>query len=228
MSEPVVAPVYCANHPDRETGLRCHRCDKPICYQCAIKTPVGQICPECYKAAQAKYYNGDQHRRAGRRSHRTGSRRRIRRARLPVPRAHRWISFIIAFIAGPGRRRRGGRGDPASAAAAACAGPEGRRNRGLRRRLAGRRLFPDRVSGHVLCSGVRCSSRHSQRARCTRGCCSEACRVDRQAVCGSWPHSRNVCGVAVPELPEVVRRPGPFAHGHVDAVRGARLARLPD
>ena len=58
MSEPVVAPVYCANHPDRETGLRCHRCDKPICYQCAVKTPVGQICPECYRAAQAKYYNG--------------------------------------------------------------------------------------------------------------------------------------------------------------------------
>ena len=55
LNEPI---VYCANHPDRETGLRCHRCDKPICYQCAIKTPVGQICPECYKAAQAKYYNG--------------------------------------------------------------------------------------------------------------------------------------------------------------------------
>jgi hypothetical protein len=58
MSDPVVAPIYCVNHPDRETGLRCHRCDKPICYQCAIKTPVGQICPDCYKSAQAKYYNG--------------------------------------------------------------------------------------------------------------------------------------------------------------------------
>ncbi|MGE5530955.1 MAG: hypothetical protein ACM3VW_02400 [Bacteroidota bacterium] len=58
MSDPVVPPVYCVNHPDRETGLRCHRCDRPICYQCAIKTPVGQICPDCYKAAQAKYYNG--------------------------------------------------------------------------------------------------------------------------------------------------------------------------
>lgn len=58
MTDPVVAPIYCVNHPDRETGLRCHRCDRPICYQCAIKTPVGQICPDCYKAAQAKYYNG--------------------------------------------------------------------------------------------------------------------------------------------------------------------------
>lgn len=58
MSEPTSTALYCKNHPDRETGLRCHRCDQPICYQCAIKTPVGQICPQCYKAAQAKYYNG--------------------------------------------------------------------------------------------------------------------------------------------------------------------------
>ncbi len=59
MSEPVLAPIYCANHPGRETGLRCHRCDKPICYECAIKTPVGQICSDCYKSARAKYYNGE-------------------------------------------------------------------------------------------------------------------------------------------------------------------------
>lgn len=59
MSEPVAAAVYCANHPGRETGLRCHRCDKPICYECAVKTPVGQICRECYKSAQKKYYNGE-------------------------------------------------------------------------------------------------------------------------------------------------------------------------
>ena len=58
MTEPSSTAIYCVNHPDRETGLRCHRCDRPICYQCAIKTPVGQICPDCYKAAQKKYYNG--------------------------------------------------------------------------------------------------------------------------------------------------------------------------
>ena len=58
MSEPAPTPIYCANHPGRETGLRCHRCDKPICYECAIKTPVGQICGDCYKSARAKYYNG--------------------------------------------------------------------------------------------------------------------------------------------------------------------------
>lgn len=59
MTEPSIAPVFCINHPDRETGLRCHRCERPICYQCAIKTPVGQICPDCYKSARAKYYNGN-------------------------------------------------------------------------------------------------------------------------------------------------------------------------
>jgi hypothetical protein len=59
MSEPATTPIYCANHPGRETGLRCHRCDKPICYECAIKTPVGQICRECYRSARAKYYNGE-------------------------------------------------------------------------------------------------------------------------------------------------------------------------
>jgi hypothetical protein len=58
MTQPAPTALYCKNHPDRETGLRCHRCDQPICYQCAIKIPVGQICPECYKSAQAKYYNG--------------------------------------------------------------------------------------------------------------------------------------------------------------------------
>jgi len=29
------------------TGLRCSRCGKPICPQCAVRTPVGLRCPEC-------------------------------------------------------------------------------------------------------------------------------------------------------------------------------------
>jgi uncharacterized membrane protein YeaQ/YmgE (transglycosylase-associated protein family) len=49
--------LYCANHPDRETMLRCNRCDKPICYQCAILTPVGYRCKECVRNQQAVYYN---------------------------------------------------------------------------------------------------------------------------------------------------------------------------
>jgi DNA-directed RNA polymerase subunit RPC12/RpoP len=29
------------------TGLRCSRCGKPICPECAVRTPVGLRCPEC-------------------------------------------------------------------------------------------------------------------------------------------------------------------------------------
>src|SRR5215204_6542840 len=29
------------------TLLRCSRCGKPICPQCAVRTPVGMRCPEC-------------------------------------------------------------------------------------------------------------------------------------------------------------------------------------
>jgi hypothetical protein len=29
------------------TGLRCSRCGKPICPQCAVRTPVGLRCPDC-------------------------------------------------------------------------------------------------------------------------------------------------------------------------------------
>lgn len=44
--------LYCANHPHVETGLRCNRCNKPICAQCAINTPTGYRCSECVKGQQ--------------------------------------------------------------------------------------------------------------------------------------------------------------------------------
>ncbi len=52
MTEPAPDTLYCANHPDRETLLRCNRCGKPICTQCAIKTPVGYRCKECVRGQQ--------------------------------------------------------------------------------------------------------------------------------------------------------------------------------
>jgi len=57
VDEIVTAPLHCANHPDRETMLRCNRCEKPICYQCAVRTPVGYRCRECVRSQQAVYYN---------------------------------------------------------------------------------------------------------------------------------------------------------------------------
>ncbi len=39
----------CYNHPDRETGLRCNRCDQYICASCAVLTPTGYRCKACIK-----------------------------------------------------------------------------------------------------------------------------------------------------------------------------------
>ena len=41
------AITYCARHPDVETGLRCGRCDTPICPRCLVQTPVGARCRDC-------------------------------------------------------------------------------------------------------------------------------------------------------------------------------------
>ena len=48
--------LYCANHPDTETGLRCNRCEKPICAKCAVRTPTGYRCRECI-VNQQKVFN---------------------------------------------------------------------------------------------------------------------------------------------------------------------------
>jgi DNA-directed RNA polymerase subunit RPC12/RpoP len=44
--------LYCANHPNVETYLRCSRCGKPICIRCAQKTPTGYRCPDCLRSQQ--------------------------------------------------------------------------------------------------------------------------------------------------------------------------------
>ena len=41
--------TFCSNHPDRETGLSCNRCGKPICASCAVHTATGYRCKECIK-----------------------------------------------------------------------------------------------------------------------------------------------------------------------------------
>jgi hypothetical protein len=46
------APTYCANHPAVETSLRCNKCGKPICANCAVRTPTGYRCKECVRGQQ--------------------------------------------------------------------------------------------------------------------------------------------------------------------------------
>jgi hypothetical protein len=57
--KPVVEITHCYAHPDRETGLRCVQCNRPICGSCAQMTPVGQLCPECRKARRPPHYQAD-------------------------------------------------------------------------------------------------------------------------------------------------------------------------
>lgn len=44
--EPATRTV-CYRHPSRETAVSCSNCERPICTDCMVYTPVGIKCPEC-------------------------------------------------------------------------------------------------------------------------------------------------------------------------------------
>ncbi|MEV8436318.1 rhomboid family intramembrane serine protease [Actinosynnema sp. NPDC051121] len=43
----------CVRHPDRATGLRCVRCDRPACPECLREASVGYQCVDCVNEARA-------------------------------------------------------------------------------------------------------------------------------------------------------------------------------
>jgi len=51
-SSPQPTSLFCYRHPDRETMLRCARCERPICSECAVLTPTGYRCKECIRGQQ--------------------------------------------------------------------------------------------------------------------------------------------------------------------------------
>ncbi|HET6294945.1 MAG TPA: rhomboid family intramembrane serine protease [Kribbella sp.] len=40
--------TVCYRHPDRPAGVRCQRCDRPICPSCMNDAAVGFQCPSCF------------------------------------------------------------------------------------------------------------------------------------------------------------------------------------
>lgn len=55
MEEPQLERLTCTVHPDRETLLRCNRCNRPMCSECSVLTPTGYRCKECVRGQQKVY-----------------------------------------------------------------------------------------------------------------------------------------------------------------------------
>ena len=54
----------CYRHPNRETGVRCSNCERPICPDCMTTTPVGHALPRVRAAAHQGAHDPERDRRA--------------------------------------------------------------------------------------------------------------------------------------------------------------------
>ena len=48
--------LRCTWHPERETLLRCSRCERPMCPDCARQHPVGLRCKDCMRELRSPLY----------------------------------------------------------------------------------------------------------------------------------------------------------------------------
>lgn len=84
----------CYRHPDRETGLSCSVCERPICTECATFAPVGIRCPE----HSGKPQGIEKVTRTVRRAHYEGSGALVTRALIAI----NLIVYLLTVATGGG------------------------------------------------------------------------------------------------------------------------------
>ncbi len=97
--------TFCRRHPKIETGLRCARCNTPICPRCMVYTSVGLRCPDCANNPQptVKPSPGAYAQANAARGVKTGPRNYWRRNANPaflIEPQHYFMAIVVALGAG--------------------------------------------------------------------------------------------------------------------------------